>query len=164
MKETTRWRGRFIEAVTEESWEYVRRIGGAGAAVILAETDAGEIVLVEQYRVPLGRPCIELPAGIVGDEDTLEGAEVAARRELEEETGFRPAHMESLGDFVTSPGLTAESFTLFRASGLERTGSGGGVADEDIRVHLVPRSDLRDFLANARARGCAVDKLLALIP
>jgi ADP-ribose pyrophosphatase len=71
--------------------------------------------------------------------------------------------MEALGDFVTSPGLAAETFTLFRASALERTGPGGGVDAEDIGVHLVPRSELGAFLKAARARGCAVDKLLAFL-
>ena len=62
------WEGRFITAVREGHWEYVRRSRGIRAAVILAETDAGEIVLVEQHRIPIGRRCLELPAGLIGDD------------------------------------------------------------------------------------------------
>ena len=158
-----RWRGRFIEAVTEGRWEYVRRVKGQGAAVIYAVTDADELVLVEQYRVPLGRPAIELPAGIVGDEAGKgdEDPLAAAARELEEETGFRARTMVSVGDYVTTPGLATEEFTLVRADGLKRVGAGGGVEGEDITVHLVPRADLPDFLRAAAARGAAVDKILA---
>ena len=158
-----RWRGRFIEAVTEGRWEYVRRVKGQGAAVIYAVTDADELVLVEQYRVPLGRPAIELPAGIVGDEAGKgdEDPLAAAARELEEETGFRARTMVPVGDYVTTPGLASEEFTLVRADGLERVGAGGGVEGEDITVHLVPRADLPAFLRAAAARGAAVDKILA---
>ena len=155
------WRGRFIEAVTERRWEYVRRVAGMGAAVIYAVTDEGELVLVEQHRIPLGRPAIELPAGIVGDEDASETAAETARRELEEETGFRAGRMTDLGSFVTTPGLAEERFTLFRAEGLERVGPGGGVEAEDITVHLVPLAGLGDFIAGARARGADIDKILA---
>ncbi|MBC7497382.1 MAG: NUDIX hydrolase, partial [Sphingomonadaceae bacterium] len=97
-----------------------------GAAVILATTDAGEIVLVEQLRRALGRHTIELPAGLIGDDGDFDPA-AAAARELAEETGFVAADWVNLGDFATSPGMSAEMFTLFRARGLTRTGPGGGV-------------------------------------
>jgi 8-oxo-dGTP pyrophosphatase MutT (NUDIX family) len=60
--------------------------------VILAITPARDVILVEQFRVPLGRPCIELPAGLIGDDDSSadEDASLAALRELEEETGIAP--------------------------------------------------------------------------
>lgn len=160
----TVWRGRFIAALKDGHWEYVRRVKGQGAAVVLAVTHEREIVLVEQYRVPLGRPCLELPAGIVGDEDRQEDAAETAARELEEETGFRAARLEPLGDFASSPGLSSETFTLFRASSLARTGPGGGIDGEDIRVHLVPLGELDSYLADARARGIAIDtRLLACL-
>ena len=95
------WQGRFITAVRDGSWEYVRRSRGIRAAVILATTDEGELLLVEQYRVPIGRRCLELPAGLIGDDDggTGDTVELAAMRELEEETGYRPASVEVLGEF-----------------------------------------------------------------
>lgn len=97
------WQGRFITARRQGKWEYVSRARGMGAAVILAIDSEDHVLLVEQYRVPLGRPCIELPAGLIGDgDDAGEDALVAAGRELEEETGYRAARLEDLGEFWSS--------------------------------------------------------------
>ena len=157
------WQGRFIEAKTQGKWEYVSRTRGVGAAVMLA-VDAGKVILVEQYRVPLGARCIELPAGLVGDEEEGEAADTAAIRELEEETGYRAARMVNLGRFHASPGMSSEGFTLLRAEGLTKTGEGGGVAGEDIEVHLVPVGEVPAFVAAKRAEGAAVDvKMLLLL-
>ena len=157
------WRGRFIEVKRRGSWEYVTRPHGVRAAVIVA-IDDGHVLLIEQYRVPLGRRSLELPAGLVGDEQAGEAAEVAAVRELEEETGYCAAAVVSLGEYVTTPGMSDESFTLFRASGLRRVGEGGGVAGEDIVVHRVALAGLAAFVAERRAAGLAVDvKLLMLL-
>ena len=61
--------------------------------------DAGAVILVEQYRVPLGKYCLELPAGLIGDETEGEDALASAVRELEEETGYRAAQWEEIGEF-----------------------------------------------------------------
>jgi ADP-ribose pyrophosphatase len=165
MTAKTVWQGRFLETVVDGRWEYVRRTRGIGAAVILAVTDADEIVLVEQYRVPLGARCLELPAGLVGDHDDGEHFEAAAARELEEETGFRAARMETLGTFSSSPGMTSETFTLVHAAGLSRVGAGGGTDGEDITVHIVPLAELAGFIAEKRAEGAVIDvRLLAALP
>jgi len=164
--EDVMWAGRFVVAKKRGRWEYVSRARNIRAAVILAITDANEVVLVEQYRVPLGRACIELPAGLIGDDDGAqdEAAESAAARELEEETGYRPGRMETIGEFWSSPGMVSESFTLLRAFELERVSEGGGVPGEDITVHHVPLAGLEAFLAVRRAIGDAVDvKLLTLL-
>ena len=159
------WEGRFITAVREGNWEYVRRSRGIRAAVILAETHEGEIILVEQDRIPIGRRCLELPGGLVGDDDENEigNVEEAAARELEEETGYRAAHMQPLGEYYSSPGMVAESFTLVRASGLTRVGEGGGVEGEDIVVHLVPRADVVSFIEQKRDEGVGIDVRLLLL-
>ena len=159
----TKWLGRFIAVEMEGSWEYVRRVRGSGAAIVLARTEDDCVLLVEQYRVPLGCRTIELPAGIVGDDDDAEGAADTALRELEEETGYRAGKLRPLGDYVTTPGLSSERFTLFEATELERTGRGGGVDDEDIAVHHVPMAELQRFLAAKRASGLAIDKILAFL-
>ncbi|HEX6376308.1 MAG TPA: NUDIX hydrolase [Allosphingosinicella sp.] len=156
------WRGRFIEARKLGKWEFVSRTRGVSAAVILA-IDAGHAILVEQYRVPIGVRCLELPAGLVGDEEPDEAVEAAAIRELEEETGYRAAHMVDLGRYYASPGMSAEGFTLLRAEGLARTGEGGGVAGEDIDVHRVRLEDVPAFVAARRAEGVAVDAKLMLL-
>jgi len=161
--EETVWAGRFLEMKRRGRWEYVGRVGGTQAAVILA-IDAGDVILVEQYRVPLGRRCLELPAGLVGDEDQGETAEASAARELEEETGYRAATITSLGSFHASPGMVSECFTLVRAEGLTRVSEGGGTADEDIIVHRVALAGIAAFVAERRAAGVAIDvKLLTLL-
>jgi ADP-ribose pyrophosphatase len=158
-EERTVWQGRFITAKTKGKWEFVSRARGIKAAVILAVDDANHVILVEQFRVPLGRPCIELPAGLVGDDDGLAGedAAAAANRELEEETGYRAARMEVVGEFYSSPGMVSESFTLLRAHGLARTGPGGGTDGEDITVHRVPLEGIGGFIETARNRGLGID-------
>jgi ADP-ribose pyrophosphatase len=159
------WEGRFITAIREGHWEYVRRSRGIRAAVIIAETDAGEIVLVEQNRIPIGRRCLELPAGLIGDDDGGEHdtVESAAARELEEETGYRAAQIQMLGEYFSSPGMVAESFTLVRASGLTKVGDGGGVEGEDIVVHHVPRADVVSFIERKRDEGIGIDVRLLLL-
>ncbi|MEO5867403.1 MAG: NUDIX hydrolase [Sphingomonas sp.] len=161
--EETVWEGRFIAAKKRGRWEYASRTRCIGAAVILA-VDAGHVILVEQYRVPLGRHCLELPAGLVGDEQAGESVEASAARELEEETGYRATRIESLGRFYSSPGMVSEYFHLVRAEGLTRVSDGGGVAGEDIAVHRVPIADVATFVAEKRAAGTAIDvKLLLLL-
>jgi ADP-ribose pyrophosphatase len=158
------WQGRFIAAKRTGKWEYVSRTRSVTAAVILA-VDHGGVILVEQYRVPLRARCLELPAGLVGDEVEGEEIESAAIRELEEETGYRAERMVDLGRFYASPGMSSEYFTLLRAEGLTRVGEGGGVEGEDITVHRVPLSQLLEFVAAKRAQGLAMDsKLLLLLP
>ena len=163
--EHIRWEGNWIVAKQRGRWEYVSRARSIRAAVILAVED-GHVLLVEQYRVPLGKPCIELPAGLIGDDDSAadEGPLAAAGRELEEETGYRAATLEDVGEFHSSPGMVSESFTLVRARGLTKIGEGGGVGGEDITAHRVPLRGIEGFVAEARAAGKAIDvKLLLLL-
>ncbi len=156
------WEGKYIRIVREGRWEYVERCGEVHAVVILAEHD-GKVVLVEQPRVPLGnRKCLELPAGLVGDEDD-KGVEETAVKELEEETGFSAERIEQIGEFFSSPGMVSEGFTLVRAHGLTRIGAGGGNEPEEIAVHLVPRSEIPAFVELKRAEGAAIDTKLLLL-
>ena len=146
------WRGRFLEVRKRGRWEYAARTGGIHAAVVLA-LDDGHVILIDQYRVPLGRRCLELPAGLVGDDREAEEATVAGARELEEETGYRAARVESLGDYYSSPGMTSESFTLVRATDLTKVGEGGG---EGGRGHHCPPRRFgrgRGFRRGTAARG-----------
>lgn len=161
--EETVWEGKYLAVKRRGTWEYVSRTRNISAAVILAMDD-GDVILVEQYRVPLGRACIELPAGLIGDETEGEAVETAAIRELEEETGYRAEHMTDLGFFHSSPGMVSEGFTLLRAEGLTRAGAGGGVEGENIVVHRVPIAEVPAFVAAKRAEGCAIDvKILLLL-
>ncbi len=162
--EQVHWEGKYIVAKTRGRWEYVSRARGIRAAVIIAIDPEDHVILVEQYRVPLGRACIELPAGLIGDETEEEDPTDAAARELEEETGYRAGRIEVLGEFHSSPGMVSESFTLLRAHDLVQVGPGGGTDSEQILVHRVPRNDLPAFIAERRAKGDAMDvKLLLLL-
>lgn len=159
---TSVWRGRYLEMHLDGTWEYAARIGANGAAVILAITEDGRIVLVEQLRRAFGARTIELPAGLIGDTSAEDTGEAAARRELEEETGFTAESFEDLGSYATSPGMSSEMFTLFRAHGLKRVGAGGGVAGEDITPQVVPLSDLPAFLEGQRQQGRIIDSRLTM--
>lgn len=157
------WEGRYIAAKRRGKWEYVSRTRDISAAAILAIDDA-HVLLVEQWRPPIQAMCLELPAGLIGDEEADEAVEVAAIRELEEETGYRADRMVDLGRFHASSGMSSEGFTLLRAEGLTRVGAGGGVGGEDIVVHRVSLASIADFVAAKRAQGCGMDvKLLVLL-
>lgn len=159
------WQGKYVTAKTRGRWEYVSRSRGIRAAVILAVDEDDHVLLVEQYRVPLGQTCIELPAGLIGDDDGSpdEDPLAAAGRELVEETGYEAAILEDLGTYFSSPGMVSESFTLVRARGLSRVGEGGGVDGEDITVHRVARANVPSFLARKRAKGCGIDVRMLLL-
>jgi len=154
------WEGKFIRALRRANWEYASRANNINAVVILAEFE-GKMVLIDQPRVGPDCRCVELPAGLVGDEDRDATVEGTAIKELEEETGFTAERVERLGEFYASPGMLSESFTLVRAHGLRRIGEGGGDENEDINVHLVPRAEIPNFIEQKRAEGFGIDvKLL----
>lgn len=159
------WQGKFITAKVQGKWEYVSRARGIKAAVILAIDDADHVLLVEQFRVPLGKACLELPAGLIGDDDSAPGedAATAAVRELEEETGYTAKRMELIGEFYSSPGMVSESFTLLRAHDLSQIGPGGGTDGEDITVHRVALPDVHNFIESARKRGLGIDVRLLML-
>lgn len=151
-------RGRFLRLIKHGSWEYVARVNARGAAFIVACTDAAELVLVEQFRVPLAARTIELPAGLIGDgEHAGEAIETSALRELEEETGFRAAKARVLFSGPTAPGLAAEQGHFVLAEDLQRVGAGGGVDGEDITVHCVPLEGLQGWLAERQGAGLQID-------
>jgi ADP-ribose pyrophosphatase len=155
------WEGRFVRALKRGKWEFAGRANDIKAVVILAEHE-GRVILVDQPRVPLGVRCVELPAGLVGDDDPNATVESTAVKELEEETGFTAERVERLGEFHSSPGMLSEGFTLVRAHGVRKIGAGGGDENEDIAVHLVARCDIPAFIEEKRAEGFAIDVKLLL--
>ncbi|WP_018970335.1 NUDIX hydrolase [Rubritalea marina] len=151
--------GKYLGLYRRGNWEFALRPQAAVCATILPLTDAGEVVLVEQFRVPMQCRVIEVPAGLVGDEPEFEGETVAdcAARELLEETGFRAGKMIELIASPTSAGMTPEVTHMFAATGIVREHAGGGVDGEDIQVHVVPVAELNQFLADQQAAGHAID-------
>jgi len=149
--------GRYLQLVEREGWELVSR--RHRVAVLVAWTPADELLLVEQFRIPVGRRTVELPAGLVGDQPGQESEALleAAGRELEEETGWRAGHVTEIMPCPTSAGMTDEIAVFVRATDLVRVGEGGGDASEDIRVHTVARKRVDDWLAERHAEGLAID-------
>ena len=90
--------GKYLRLLVKGTWEYTERVGVSGIVGIVPVTDAGELVMVEQFRMPLGRRVVELPAGLAGDIEGQrdEALESAAARELEEETGYRAGRLQRL--------------------------------------------------------------------
>jgi ADP-ribose pyrophosphatase len=162
--EQVEWAGQFVVAKRRGRWEYAGRARNIRAAVILA-LDAGHVLLIEQYRVPLGKVCLELPAGLIGDHEGDEDEDdlTSAMRELEEETGYQAAQWENLGEFYSSPGMLTESFTMVKATGLTQVGEGGGTEHEDIVVHRVPLERIGETVAEHRAKGHGIDVRILLL-
>ena len=150
--------GRFLRLVDTGGWEFAQRTQSSGAVCIVAVTASHRLLLVEQFRPPLGCSVIELPAGLAGDgEHTGESLEQAARRELMEETGYEAARWTRLCNAVSSAGLTDEVITVFRASHLTRTGPGGGDETESILLHEVEIDKLMQWLSDTACAGKCID-------
>lgn len=154
----TLYEGRWLRMKRRGTWEYCERSHDRNgmAVIIAAVTPQDEVLFVEQFRVPLGRHTIEMPAGLVGDvaEDSLEAA---ARRELVEETGWYPHEVEVMMTGPTSAGMSNERIALVRARNLEKVGDGGGVDHENIRVHAIPRTQAPAWLMQKHAEGYELD-------
>ena len=149
----TLYQGKHLNLVRADRWEYATRVGASGVVGILAVTPAGKLLLVEQYRKPVGRRVIELPAGLAGDGANTRDEElaIAARRELLEETGYDADRFEMLSRGPSSAGLTDETVVLYRAYNLKKVSAGGGDTTEEIVVHEVPLNIAGKWLAD-RAR------------
>ena len=154
----TLYEGDWLRLVRIDHWESCERTHGQGMAVIIiAVTPADEVLFVEQFRVPLGARTIEMPAGLVGDDHAEDTLVDAARRELVEETGWSPGRVEVLLTGPTSSGMSNERIAFVRARDLVRVGDGGGVDDENIVVHAVPRAQAPAWLMRKRAEGYELD-------
>lgn len=156
---TTLYRGRFLSMIRRGHWEYCTRNNTPAGVAVAAVTESGSLLLTEQFRPPLQCAVIELPAGLVGDDEGFEDEtlEQAAARELEEECGYRADRLQRLTHGPTSAGLTDEVIHFYQARGLTRTGDGGGVDGEDITVHAVALDQVPAFLAERESAGRMVD-------
>ncbi len=151
--------GKHISLVARGGWEFAERNKISGIVGIVAVTDENKLILVEQFRPPVNRRVIELPAGLAGDiaGSEHEALEIAARRELLEETGYEARQMIQLTDGAMSAGITSEVITLFLAIGLRKTGKGGGDETESIVVHEIPVDQVHAWVQERRRAGAIVD-------
>ncbi len=156
------YQGSYLRLCRRGTWEYAERTNSFVAVIVVAITTEGNVLFVEQYRYPLMANTIEMPAGLVGDlrgqedEDMME----AARRELEEETGWTAERFEFIMAGPTSAGMSNEMIAFVRAHGLQRIGTGGGDATEQITVHEVPRDQVAQWLFERMQQGDLIDPKL----
>lgn len=152
-------RGRHLSLYSTGGWEYAERNTPSGIVAIAALTAEKKVLLTEQFRPPVGARVIELPAGLAGDTAAFDGEslEVAARRELLEETGYTCRRMQQLVGGPISAGFGTEILTFFKATGLKKVEDGGGDESENIVVHEVPLSRLERWLKAREKEGVLID-------
>ena len=149
--------GKFLKLWDRKSWEFVQRKGCTGVAIIAAMTPDKKVILVEQFRVPVEKYVIELPAGLIGDKDSGESMEKGAQRELFEETGWWPRKVKILMAGPAASGMSCEELTFCLASDLVKRGEGGGDESEDIITHEVPLSKVENWLKQQEKKGKRID-------
>ncbi len=149
--------GHWLRLVHVDGWEFVERVKATGVVAIVAVTAEGELLLTEQYRRSVDGRVIDLPAGLAGDVEATEELATAAQRELLEETGYDARRFVRLADSPTSPGLTTETVTFFRATNLKKVAEGGGVEGEDIEIHAVKLSRIDAWLRRQARAGKHID-------
>ncbi len=149
--------GKRVLLLERDGWEYVERKKGKEAVAIIAITDDRRVILTEQHRKPVDARVIDWPAGLVGDEDESGDPPKTARKELKEETGYDCERVELLARGPSSPGITSEIVSFYRAVVVRRVGEGGGVGDEDIKVHAVPLDAVEQWLKKQNGAGKLVD-------
>jgi ADP-ribose pyrophosphatase len=149
--------GRFLRLVRGDGWEFVERVRATGVVAIVAVTTAGELILTEQFRPAVAGRVIDLPAGLAGDGPRTEELATAARRELIEETGYDARRLTLLAQAPTSPGLTTEVVSFFRATGLKKVAAGGGVEGEQITIHAVQLDRMDAWLRRRSRAGIQID-------
>jgi ADP-ribose pyrophosphatase len=164
------WQGKFMSAVeityrdaqgVVRTWEALERLGIGGIVVMVAVTSAGNVILEKQFRPPIGRDVIELPAGLVEQDEPMEAA---AKRELIEETGWSAGKLEFLAEGPISTGASTEALRAYLCTDLVHVGKNGGDDNEIIEVIEVPILQAQEFLRDAQNKGMMVDlKVFGLV-
>jgi 8-oxo-dGTP pyrophosphatase MutT (NUDIX family) len=164
------WRGKFMSAVeityrdargVLRTWEALERLGIGGIVVMIAVTPSGNVILEKQFRPPVGREVLELPAGLVEPDESME---VAAKRELIEETGWSAGKLEFLAEGPISTGASTEALRAYLCTDLDYVGKNGGDDNEIIEVIEVPIQHAQDYLRAAQTKGTLIDlKVFGLV-
>ena len=143
------------------TWEALERVGIGGIVVMVGVTPAGNVILEKQFRPPVGRDVIELPAGLV---EANEPKEEAAKRELIEETGWSAGKLEFLAEGPISTGASTEALRAYLCTDLTFVGKNGGDDNEIIEVIEVPLDDAQEYLRKSQQDGLLVDlKVFGLV-
>ncbi len=156
----TLFEGHYLRLKKRDDWEYAERTNAGSAVIIVAVTPDDNLLFVEQFRVPMNTNTIEMPAGLVGDLDENDTIEIAAKRELLEETGWQADEIQVLMIGPSSAGMSNEMIAFARARKLTKINAGGGDASENITVHEVPVKDAPRWLAQKMADGYSMDPKL----
>ncbi|HVX14322.1 MAG TPA: NUDIX hydrolase [Pirellulales bacterium] len=151
--------GKHLRLIQQGHWEYAERTKAKWAVVLVAVTPDRRLLLTEQFRIPVGKPVIELPAGLVGDVTGLEDEEfeAAAQRELLEETGYAAGGWRRVASGPPTAGLASELVVFMVASDVERVADGGGDESEQIEVHAVPLDQIHAWFAKQLERDVLID-------
>jgi ADP-ribose pyrophosphatase len=170
LSKKTVWKGKFMSAVeityrdakgVVRTWEALERVGIGGIVVMVAVTPSGNVILEKQFRPPMGREVIELPAGLV---EAGEPMEEAARRELIEETGWAAGKLEFLAEGPISTGASTEALRAYLCTDLAVVGKNGGDDNEIIEVIEVPITSAQEYLRAQQQQGVLVDlKVFGLV-
>jgi ADP-ribose pyrophosphatase len=141
--------GRYLRVVRVDNWEYVERTTGKDVAYIIpvyVDNKVPYLIFIKEWRIPIQKYVIGFPAGLVGDMDGGEDIEVAASRELTEETGYSAGRMRLMCSGPPSAGLSDETLHFYLADQLEKVGSGGGDDTESISVYKIPLDEVQTWL------------------
>lgn len=151
--------GEFRRFIRRNGWEYLEGIHSHNVVVMIAVTPDKKIILVEQYRVPVGKNVIEFPAGLVNDrhDNRHESIEETAKRELLEETGYEGEKFELIREEPAAAALANDMMHVYWVQGLKKVSAGGGDETEDITLHEVFLKDIDSWLASQRAQGKMID-------
>ncbi|MEA1936825.1 MAG: NUDIX hydrolase [Patescibacteria group bacterium] len=135
-------------------WEAVERTTGTDIVSVIPVTDDGKIILVKQFRPPVGKMVIEFPAGL---RDKGESLEDTALRETQEETGYRAGRTRELFAGSVSAGLSDEFLTIFLATDLKFVGKKDEQEERGITVCEVPLEEVNEWLDSEEEEGAFTD-------